>query len=288
MARIERVGDTRDVLGEGPVWDPQAQALWWVDIRLPAVRRYDWRAGMTQTFSMPEMVGSAALRSGSGLILALKTALAYWDTETGAIERVAAPEADRATQRFNDGKCDPRGRFFAGTMNDTAREPHGALYRFDGRTCVAVRHGIVVPNSLAWSPDARTMTFSDSWTREIGAFEYDVASGAMGARRVLARIDPPAVPDGATFDAEGHLWCALYDGWKIARFSPDGRLERTVELPLQRPTSCQFGGPGLDVLFVTTASQRLTPRELAEQPLAGALLMLDVGVRGVPEPRFAG
>jgi sugar lactone lactonase YvrE len=259
-----------------------------VDIRAPAVRRYDWRGAQTQTFTMPEMVGSLALDRNGSLLLALQSALARWDPVTGKLEKLAAPEAHRPTQRFNDGKCDRQGRFYVGTMNDTAREPDGTLYRFDGRDCVAVRSGITIPNSLAWSQDGRTMTFADSWTREIGVFDYDPASGAMGARRTLATIAPPAIPDGATFDAEGYLWCALYDGWTLARFAPDGRCDRTLALPVQRPTSCQFGGPNLDVLFVTTASQRLTAEERAKQPLAGALLAYDVGVRGVPEPRFAG
>lgn len=285
--RIERIGDTTDILGEGPVWDPRARCLWWVDIRRPAVRRFDLRAQHTDTWAMPEMVGSLAVRRNGGLLLAMKSALAYWSPQSGAIEKVAAPEAHRPAQRFNDGKCDPRGRFFAGTMNDLAREPDGTLYRFDGRQCIALRGGITIPNSLAWSPDRRTMIFSDSWTREIGAFAYDETSGALGLRRIFARIEPPAIPDGATFDAQGYLWCALYDGWKIARFTPEGRLDRAIDLPVQRPTSCQFGGGNLDILFVTTASQRLTPEELARQPLAGALLAIDVGVKGLPEPYFA-
>ncbi len=288
MAGYQRIGVTRDILGEGPVWDPRAQCLWWVDIRGPFVRRFDLRGQRIDTWTMPEMVGSLAVRRRGGLLLAMKSALAFWDPDSGAIDKAAAPEADRSEQRFNDGKCDPRGRFLAGTMNDTARNPHGTLYRFDGRACVALRSGITIPNSLAWSPDGTTMTFSDSWTREIGAFDYDQESGEMGARRVFARIEPPAIPDGATFDAEGYLWVALYDGWKLARFAPNGWLDRTIDLPVQRPTSCQFGGPNLDVLFVTTASQKLAPAELAAQPLAGALLAIEVGVRGLPEPGFAG
>lgn len=287
MVAIQRVGDTTDILGEGPVWDPEGQSLWWVDIRLPAVRRFDWRTRKTETFAMPEMVGSLALRRVRGLVLALKSAIVLWDPDTGGMERVADPEADQPNQRFNDGKCDQRGRFYAGTMSDATRDPLGTLYRLDGRECTAVQHGITVPNSLAWSPDGRTMYFSDSWTREIGAFAYDPDSGGMGARRVFAKIDPPAIPDGATVDAHGYLWCALYNGWRIARFAPDSRLDRMIDLPVQCPTSCQFGGPDLAVLFVTSALQRLTPHELAKQPLAGALLALDVGAKGLPEPRFA-
>jgi sugar lactone lactonase YvrE len=286
MAQFRRIGDTRDLLGEGPVWDARTQALWWVDIRLPAVRRYDWRHQATKTYAMPEMVGSLAVRDDGTLLLALKSALVYWNPETGLIDKVAAPEAGRPAQRFNDGKCDPRGRFFAGTMNDTAREPDGTLYRFDGKACEPVRRGITIPNSLAWSPDGRTMYFADSWTREIGAFAYDPDTGAMGARRVFATVAAPAIPDGATVDAQGYLWCALYDGWKIARFAPDGRVERTIDLPVQRPTSCQFGGPDLDVLFVTSATQKLPDEELVRQPFACALLAIDAGIKGLPEPRF--
>jgi sugar lactone lactonase YvrE len=288
MERFERIGDLSDVLGEGPVWDPAGQSLWWVDIRAPAVRRYDWQSARIDTFPMQEMVGSLALSERGGLLLALQSALARWDPLTGALERLATPEADRPKQRFNDGKCDRQGRFYAGTMNDTARQPDGTLYRFDGRTCVGVRRGITIPNSLAWSPDGRTMTFSDSWTRQIGVFEYEPDSGTMDGRRTLAAIEPPGIPDGATFDAEGFLWCAIYDGWKLARYGPDGRCERTVALPVQRPTSCQFGGPNLDVLFITTASQKLTAEERTNQPLAGALLAFEPGVRGVAEPRFRG
>jgi sugar lactone lactonase YvrE len=288
MGGLERIGDTRDILGEGPVWDGMEQALWWVDIRQPAVRRFDLRGERIETYAMPEMVGSLAVRKRGGMLLALKSALAHWDPKTGALAKVASPEGDRPSQRFNDGKCDPQGRFFAGTMNDTARNPDGTLYCFDGKACTPVRSGITIPNSLAWSPDATTLYFSDSWTREIGAFEYDSRTGTAGNRRTFARIDAPAIPDGATVDAEGFLWCALYDGWRIARFAPDGRIERILDLPVQRPTSCQFGGPDLDILFITTATQRLSADEMAAQPLAGALLAIDVGVKGLPEPRFAG
>ena len=287
MAQFRRIGDTRDILGEGPLWDDEGQALWWVDIRQPAVRCYDWRRQTTKTYPMSEMVGSLALRRDGTLILALKSALVYWNPENGLIDKVAAPESDRPNQRFNDGKCDRRGRFFAGTMNDAARSPDGTLYRFDGSSCVPVQNGITIPNSLAWSADGRTMYFADSWTREIGAFVYDLDRGEIGARRVFAKIDAPAIPDGATVDAQGYLWCALYDGWKLARFTPEGRLERTIDLPMQRPTSCQFGGPNLDVLFVTSATQKLSAEELSKQPFAGSLIALDVGVTGLPEPRFA-
>lgn len=287
--QVRRVGETSDILGEGPVWDVREQAFYWVDIRGCAVRRYAWATRAVQTWTLPEMVGSLAVRERGGLLLALQSALAFFDPASGALERIAAPEAGRAQMRFNDGKCDRQGRFWAGTMNDSIREPTGTLYRLDPqRGCVAQFNGIRTPNSLAWSPDGRTMYFADSRSQTIHAYPYDTGTGELGVPRAFHTVEPPAIPDGATVDAEGFLWCALYGGWKVVRIAPDGRIDRSVELPVQQPTSCQFVGPGLDVLFITTAKQRLTEADLAQQPLAGALLAVDVGVKGLPEPRYQG
>jgi sugar lactone lactonase YvrE len=288
MLSFERIGEQTDILGEGPVWDVQEQALYWVDIRRPAVRRYDSRSGKVDTWPMPEMVGSLAVRARGGLLVALKTGLAFFDPKTGSLERFASPEAGQPAQRFNDGKCDRRGRFWIGTINDTARQPDGTLYLFDSGRYLPRESGITIPNSLCWGPDGRTMYFSDSWTRTICVYDYDPESGAATNKRPLVTTVAPAIPDGATVDAEGCIWCAEYDGWRITRFSPDGRRLRSIDLPLQRPTSCMFGGPDLDVLYVTTASQKLSADELARQPLAGALLAMKVGAKGLPETRFAG
>lgn len=289
MSEIRRIGHSNDILGEGPVWDVQQQAFYWVDIRGLALRRYDWRTGVVESWTMPEMVGSLAVRAGGGLLLAMQKAIAYFDPGTGSFEQVAAPEAGRANMRFNDGKCDRQGRFWVGSMNDVSREPAGTLYRLDRkRGCIPMVTGIITPNSLAWSPDGKTMYFSDSRSQVIAAYPFDPATGDIGAPKAFFRTEPPAIPDGATVDAQGYVWSALYGGWRVVRIAPDGRLDRTIELPVQQPTSCQFVGPDLGVLFVTTAKQRLAPDELAAQPLAGALLAFDVGVRGVPEARYAG
>jgi sugar lactone lactonase YvrE len=289
MADIRRIGDTTDILGEGPIWDVQEQAFYWVDIRRPAVRRYDWARQQVTSWTMSELVGSLAVRENGGLLLALKSQLAFFDPSTGALEQVAAPEARQESMRFNDGKCDRQGRFWAGTMNDLTRGPEGVLYRLDPmRGCVAMDRGIRIPNSLAWSVDARTMYFADSPTRTIFTYPFDPATGEIGPRRTFVSVEPPAIPDGATVDSDGCLWCAHYDGWRIVRFTPNGRIDRVINLPVQRPTSCQFAGPDLDVLLVTTASQKLSPEELAKQPLAGALLAIQLGVKGVPEARYAG
>ena len=289
MIGIRRIGDTSDILGEGPLWDVEEQAFYWVDIRGRALRRYDWAAGSVRTWTTPEMVGSLALRRAGGMLLALQTSISLFDPASGRLESLAAPEAGRGNMRFNDGKCDRQGRFWVGSMDDGSRGPDGTLYRVDAeRGCVPMVTGIVTPNSLCWSPDGRTMYFSDSRSQVIAAYPFDTASGELGAARVFYRVQPPAIPDGATVDAEGHVWCALYGGSQVVRIAPDGRLARSVELPVRQPTSCQFVGPGLDVLFVTTAKQRLSEEELARQPLAGALFALDPGVKGLPEARYAG
>jgi sugar lactone lactonase YvrE len=287
--QVRRVGETSDVLGEGPVWDVREQAFYWVDIRGCLVRRYDWASGRLQSWTLPEMVGSLAVRAHSGLLLAMRSTLSFFDPSGGALESVAAPEAGRENMRFNDGKCDRQGRFWVGTMNDVVREPSGTLYRLDPqRGCVAQFNGIRTPNSLAWSPDGRTMYFADSRSHVIHAYPYDTSTGEIGAPRPFYAVEPPAIPDGATVDADGCLWSALYGGSRLVRITPDGRLDRTIELPVLQPTSCQFVGPDLDLLFVTTAKQRLSEEQLAQQPLAGALLAVEAGVKGLPEARYQG
>jgi sugar lactone lactonase YvrE len=286
---IERVGDGTDVLGESAVWCTREAALYWVDIREPAIRRWDSSGGGTQSWLMPELIGSIALRDEGGLLVALQTSLSFFDPSSGRLEQVAAPPAGPAEMRFNDGRCDRQGRFWVGTMNNVTRAPEGALYRFDRRhVLTTMTEGFSIPNSLAWSPDGTTMYLADSLQHAISSYDFAPETGAIGVQRPFARTQAPAIPDGSTVDADGCLWNAEYDGWRIVRYAPGGTIDRVVDLPVQRPTSCAFGGANLDVLYITTASQRLTDEERARQPLAGAVLALDVGVRGLPEPRYTG
>jgi sugar lactone lactonase YvrE len=284
------VVDGRAILGEGPSWCPVERALYWVDIHAPALHRFEPRSGATRRWSLPEDIGSFALRQGGGAVVALRTCLGFLDLDDGRLTRVCEPEADRPHHRFNDGKCDRRGRFWSGTMPTTMREPTGALYRLDpDLTWHRMLDGFTVPNSIAWSPDSRTMYFADTPTRHIFAFDFDLDRGTLANRRVFATVPEGAgYPDGSTVDAEGCLWNAHWDGWRLTRYAPDGRIDRVLELPVQRPTSCAFGGDGLDVLYITSASHRLTPDDLRRGPQAGGLFAVDVGVTGLPEPRFAG
>ena len=286
MGGLRIVGETRDFLGEGPVWCAREQALYWVDIRAPAVRRLS-AGGEVTSWAMPEPVGSLALREKGGILVALKSALSVFDPASGRIEKIADAPGHHAGLRFNDGKCDRQGRFWVGTMFAEAPGPTGFLYRLDGNGCAAVLDGIGIPNSLCWSPDGRTMYFTDRPKRVIWAFPYDPATGAIGERRVFASLAAPMVGDGATVDAEGYLWSGNYGGWRVTRFAPDGRVDRVIALPASNITSCAFGGPGLGTLFITSAYQNLGDEQRARQPAAGALFAIDVGVRGLPEARFA-
>ncbi|MDR3472191.1 MAG: SMP-30/gluconolactonase/LRE family protein [Devosia sp.] len=285
MDSPRRIGDTTDILGEGSVWCARGQALWWVDIQAPAVRRWEAATGEVRSWTMPEPVGSLALRTGDGLLVALKRGLAFLDTDTGAITPAAPPHGEDADMRFNDGRCDRQGRFWAGTMGEADPAPRGHLYRLDPVAGVAaVLHGLAIPNGLCWSPEGRTMYFTDSPTRTILAFAYDPTTGTPGERRVFARVEGPGIADGAIVDAEGHLWSAEYGAGRITRYAPDGRVDRRLALPVSKPTCCAFGGPDLSVLFVTSCSIGVS----AAEPLAGAVLAFEPGVRGLAEARYGG
>lgn len=286
-----RVGEQTDILGECLLWDERGQALYWVDIRLPAIRRLDYASGRVHTWKMPGLVGSIAFANTAGgdarLLVALPDMIALFDPATAAIEPFIAVQQAEG-HRFNDGRVDRQGRFWVGTMHNVTRAPEGVLYVVDDRRAlIPVRTGICIPNSLAWSPDGRTMYFADSLRYTIFAYDFDAATGAMANERVFARSTPPGFADGSVVDAEGYLWNAEFNAWRVVRYAPDGRIDRVIGVPAQRPTCCGFGGPNLDILYITTASQFMSPDELAAQPYAGSLLAIEPGVRGLREPRFA-
>lgn len=284
------VSDCKNKLGEVPVWDPQGQALYWVDIEGATLHRLIPKTGETARWTFPERVTAYGLRHKSGFILALASAIVLYEPETGAIERKVAPEEHLPGNRLNDGKCDRQGRFWVGAMDESQTKGSAGLYRYDpDGQCHQMETGIGVSNSLAWSPDDKTFYFADSMRKLIYAYDFDAPTGAISHRRVFSDWSArKGTPDGSTIDAEGFLWNAVWDGWCLVRYAPDGRIDRVVELPVQKPTSCAFGGPDLTTLYVTSAIFDASPDELARQPQAGGVFALDVGVRGLPEPRFAG
>lgn len=279
-----------NTLGEGPVWDPLEGALYWVDIQEGALQRWVPGTADVERWTMPERVGALALRAERGLVLALASGFALFDPGTGVLERRAAPEAHLPGNRFNDGKCDARGRFWAGTMDDAALHSSGSLYRLDpDGGCAVMETGIGISNSLAWSPDNRTFYFADTLRGTIFAYDFDLDGGRLSNRRVFATTDgQPGAPDGSTVDEDGFLWNAQWGGWRLVRYAPDGRIDRVVDLPVAQPTSCMFGGADLGTLYVTSARIGLAPAARDRQPWAGHVLALDVGVRGLPAARFGG
>lgn len=290
MSDLRCVVKDRENLGESPVWSVAEQAIYWVDVRAPAIHRHDPESEEHRTWDMPEQIGSIGLASDARLIAALRTGFFFFDTKTGGLTPIHDPEPDLPNNRMNDGKMDPAGRFWCGSMSDPNRAPTGTLYRLDADGgCTAAETGITIPNALCWSPDGATMYFADSPERVIRAYDFDADAGEISNRHDFARVpEADGVPDGATVDAEGYLWSAHMRGWRVTRYAPDGRIDRVIELPCGNITSCGFGGKDLETLYITTARQRLTDAELAAQPLAGSLFAVDPGVAGVAEPVFGG
>ena len=272
-------------LGEGPIWDSRSSCLWWVDIKQGRVHRYDPASGADTFFEVGEDVGTVAVRAAGGLVIATTSGL-YTCLENGGQRTLLhAVDTDPPGGRFNDGKADPWGRFWAGTMLDDV-DGACALYRLDpDHSLHTMVTGVSCSNGLAWSPDGATMYYIDTKTGGVDAFDHDASTGDLSNRRRLIDIDR-GHPDGMTIDADGCLWVALWDGWAVQRFAPDGRLLTTVEVPAQRVTSCAFGGPSLSTLYLTTARDRLN--DFTDQPLAGALFAVDPGVAGLPPGEWAG
>lgn len=295
MAEVECVARERCVLGESPLWDPDEQALYWVDIHNPTIHRFDPASGERRKWPVETEIGSIG-RAGPGkLVAGLRSGFVLYDLETGGFEPLADPEGKGRLNRtrINDGKVDRAGRFWAGSMEEPGHGPVGVLYRLhprpDGR-CHPVESGFQVFNALAWSPDDRRIYFADSFERAIRVCDFDLASGAVADRRDFAKLpeEEEGFPDGGTVDAEGFFWNANIFAGKLTRYDPEGKVERRIELPVRQVTSCAFGGADLDVLYVTTASMRFAPADFAAEPLAGSVFAVDAGVKGLPEPRFGG
>lgn len=283
---IERVGDAVDVLGETPVWSARENALYWVDVRDPKIRRYDAATGAVRSWEMPALVGSCGLAGDGRLIAALRTAVVLFDPASGTFDTLGEPHFDDNDLRFNDGRVDRQGRFWVGSMNDRTRAAVGVLYRVD-RTGFAPTpmRKVGCPNALSWSPDSTVMYYADSDLRTIFAYDFDPETGEASGERIFARTDE-GVHDGATVDSDGFVWCAIYGAAKVLRYAPDGSIDRTVEVPVTQPTCCALGGADLRTLFITTASQRLDAAEMRRQPMAGGLLSIRVDTPGLPEPAF--
>ncbi|HEY4324024.1 MAG TPA: SMP-30/gluconolactonase/LRE family protein [Mucilaginibacter sp.] len=280
------------ILGECPVWDVEKKRLFWVDILAGNIHQLHPESGNHSIFSVGKLTGSIALREGGGLIAALKDGFSEIDTDSGTVGEPIVPDGHPDRNVFNDGKCDPAGRFWAGSMAPPEFPGTGSLYMLDSNRTVSVKiESVTISNGMAWTADEKTFYYIDTPAYSIVAFDYHAEDGAIANKREIIKI--PAGfgdPDGMTIDTEGMLWIAFWDGWKIGRWNPiSGKLLFTINLPVAKVTSCTFGGENLDDLYITTARKDLSERELIDQPLAGATFVVrNCGYSGRPAHRFIG
>jgi sugar lactone lactonase YvrE len=285
MTEIACAVDARNLLGECCLWCPVSRRVWWIDIQKPCLQSYDPASREHGVYPLPgRFCGCIALRKSGGLVLALDNGLHGFDPATGKLEFLLQGEHVPGN-RWNDGRCDRQGRLWIGTLDIKLERPSGSFYRIGADRSVQQLFGdVTIPNSIAFSPDDRTLYFADTRKHTIWAFDFDIAAGAISNRRVFAETGQ-AHPDGSCVDADGFLWNAEYGGGRITRYAPDGCVDRRIDLPVTNPTCCCFGGDRLDTLYISSARppDAQNPRELD-----GALLSLNAGVRGLPEAAFAG
>ena len=280
------------LLGESPVWHPREQALYYADIPGHRLQRFDPKSGELRHWEFDTDVASLAPKMDGTLLLAMRDGLWRFDPSSGERARVAAPDYDPALERFNDGKCDPQGRFWVGTIYEPRDPPLASLQCLEHGKLTRRLGGVTVLNGLAWSPNGRTMHWSDTTTHTIFAADFDPASGGLSRQRVFASFPPKQPgqaldtyggrPDGAAMDVEGCYWVAMFEGQRLLRLSPDGVIVREVVLPVRCPTMPCFGGPDLRTLYITSSREKRPPTELIEQPYAGCVLALEVDVPGLP------
>ena len=277
--------DVRASLGECPLWSIAEQALYWIDINAPSLNRFDPASGENVAMPMPESIGCYAFRDGGGFVVALRSGVWLCNPDGRLVRRVALAPYDTTHYRFNDGRCDPQGRFVVGTMNEKRDANGAALYRLDGDFALTrLFGGMTISNGLAWSPDGRTMYHADTPAQTIRAFDYDEATGTPSHARTFAHWTGAGErPDGGTVDRAGHYWAAHYGGGKLVELAADGVTVAEHPLPAMCPTMCAFGGADLRTLFVTTARQKRDPAELARFPQSGGIFAMRVETPGMPE-----
>jgi sugar lactone lactonase YvrE len=287
---IHCIFSKRTILGESPLWGPRENVLYWVDIEKPALHRLDPASGQHRQWPMPAEIGSIGLHAKGGLIAALRYGFAHVRLPDGTITMIDTPITQAHGVIFNDGKCDRAGRFWAGTKDVRERDGIASLFQLDTHgQSQEVEHGFTVTNGIAWSPDNTRFYVCNSPARVIYQYDFDLAGGTLRNRQVFATLtEDGGYPDGLTVDSEGGIWNAQWDGWCVTRYLPDGCIDRVIDLPVQRPTSCCFGGPDLTTLYITSASTRLTPIELARNPQAGYVFSVETGIKGIREPEYAG
>lgn len=276
----------RAELGEGPLWDAETGTLIWLDIFAKRMHRFDPSTGTDSACELDRVVTAVGLRANGGLVCAFEHGFGFLDEASGTVQPIARPDLTRPGQRMNDGKCDPGGGFIAGSMIDGTDEPASTLYRLSGGELSELLAGVTMSNGLDWSADQRCLYFVDTPTLRVDVFSYDIRTGELSDRRILTEFPPDyGIPDGLTVDSEGFLWIAFWGGGAVRRISPEGDEVGVVHVPTPQPTSCAFGGAGLDQLYITSASWDLGDQA---DDMAGALFVVSPGVSGRQPNRYGG
>ena len=280
---IELLLDAKASLGEGPAWDAKTQTLYWVDILEKRVY-----AGTKILAQLDDYIGCLAPRKNGNLVLGTRSGFADLNVDTGQLTVLASLDSDPPTNRINDGKCDPAGRFLAGTMDMNETDPNGALYSFDGKQITRLLDGITISNGLAWSPDHKTFYYIDTPTREVKAFDYDLSTGQIANPRVAIHVpDSLGWPDGMTSDADGNLWIALWGGAQVTKWNPNaGKLLEQIAVPALHTSACVFGGKDMNELHITSARKGMSEADLKKFPLSGGLFKVVTDVTGMPTFKF--
>jgi sugar lactone lactonase YvrE len=278
-------------VGETPIWIPDEQALYWIDIEGPRVHRYTPADGQTQAWDLDMPITALARRTGGRWILATKTGLAFWDQQANECEFIVDPTADQPDLRFNDTAVDRQGRLLAGTLNQKQFDaPDGAIYRLDAdRSIHTLDTGLAVANGIGFTRDGKTVYVTDMFHSRILVYDYDTDAGTVANRRTFVDVPPDAgFPDGLIVDADDHVWSAHWAGWRVTRYDPQGQIEREIKMPVANATCMGFGGPEMDELFITTAWFLMSDEDRQAQPQAGDLFSVKTDVRGLVEPEFVG
>ncbi len=281
------------ILGESPRWSEKEKVLYWVDILSCQLHRFDPYSKKNTTDFFDESVTAIGFCSDQKLILALQSGIAFYDLQTQVLEKICEPEKPLPNNRFNEGKCDRQGRFWCGTMNNKG-DPFldsGNLYRFDiNHHATLVQNHVKLSNGMGWSPDNKIMYFTETGRHTIFAYDFEPETGNISNRKIFASIEPypDGGPDGLTVDREGYVWSAYYGKGMIVRYTPQGTIERMIEVPVPKVTSCTFGGTDLKTLFITTAQEHMTEKQIEDFPLSGSLFAYESDIQGLPEGFYRG
>lgn len=287
---VECILKCRNELGESPLWHHQERALYWVDAIKPAIHRYDPKTKAHQSWSMPELTSSIAMCKKGGLIASMGTGFVHFDTQSGSIEPLTQVLSGKDAERINDGKCDPLGRFWAGTVSPDPHQGLGKLFCLSRSYSVTtMKENVILSNGLAWSPCHSYFYFTDTLRSCIYRYRWHKDSGTISDQEIFITLDNKIGNlDGLTVDQQGYLWSAIWDGYKIIRFTPTGEIDSEITMPVQRPTSCIFGGDDMQTLFITSASRDVNEPEPLADEFAGGVFAIHLDVAGLPEPQYLG